>query len=202
MSKLYRHLAYLFFRHITACKKYEKLTIDDIIVIVVSIGNFVYERMKMGIHIVFVTPEIPGNTGNIARSCAATDTKLHLVRPLGFQIDEKSVKRAGLDYWEFLDMEVHDSLEEFLDKYKDKRKFFATTKGGGIYSDISFKDDDMILFGAESRGLPRELIEQNKEMTIRIPMSEDTRLRSLNLSNCANIILFEALRQLSFPNLK
>ncbi len=159
------------------------------------------DNMKKGVEVVLVTPEIPGNTGNIARSCAATGTKLHLVRPLGFQIDEKSVKRAGLDYWEFLSLEVHDSLEEFLDKYKDRRMFLATTKGGHIYSDSKFVDGDMILFGAESKGLPKELIANNKDCAIRIPMGEDARLRSLNLSNAVNIILFEALRQLNFDGL-
>lgn len=156
----------------------------------------------MTLHIVFVEPEIPQNTGNIARTCAATDTKLHLIRPLGFNIDEKSVRRAGLDYWKYLDLEVHDSLDEFLEKYKGHRMFLATTKGGEMYADVEFKDEDMILFGRETKGLPKEFIEENKDMAIRIPMSQNTRLRSLNLSNCANIILFEALRQLEFPGLE
>lgn len=156
----------------------------------------------MALHIVFVEPEIPGNTGNIARTCAATNTKLHLVKPLGFSIDDKAVKRAGLDYWEYVDLEVHESLDDFLEKYKDKRKFLATTKGGKIYSDVQFQDEDMILFGRETKGLPKDFIEENKEMAIRIPMSENTRLRSLNLSNCGNILLFEALRQLGYPGLK
>lgn len=156
----------------------------------------------MAIHIVFVEPEIPGNTGNIARTCAATNTKLHLVKPLGFSISDKAVKRAGLDYWEYVDLEIHESLDEFLKKYKDKRMFLATTKGGSIYSDVKYKDEDMILFGAETRGLPKWFIEENQDKAIRIPMSEDTRLRSLNLSNCGNIILFEALKQIGFPNLK
>lgn len=156
----------------------------------------------MALHIVFVEPEIPGNTGNIARTCAATNTKLHLVKPLGFSIDDKAVKRAGLDYWEYVDLEVHESLDDFLEKYKDKRKLLATTKGGNIYSDVQFQDEDMILFGRETKGLPKDFIEENKEMAIRIPMSENTRLRSLNLSNCGNILLFEALRQLGYPGLK
>lgn len=156
----------------------------------------------MGIHIVFIMPEIPGNTGNMARSCAATGAKLHLVRPFKFNIDEKSVKRAGLDYWEFLDLEIHDSLDEFLNKYKGNRKFLATTKAEKIYTDIKYKDGDMFLFGPESKGLDIEFVEQNKDYAVRIPMSKDTRLRSLNLSNCGNIILFEALRQIGFPDLK
>lgn len=156
----------------------------------------------MALHIVFVEPEIPPNTGNIARTCAATNTKLHLVKPLGFDISEKAVKRAGLDYWPYVDLEIHESLDDFMEKYKDKRKFLATTKGGRIYTDFEYIDDDMFLFGRETKGLPRDFIAQNEEMAIRIPMSENTRLRSFNLSNSANIILFEALRQLGFPELK
>ncbi len=156
----------------------------------------------MALHIVFVEPEIPPNTGNIARTCAATNTKLHLVKPLGFDIGEKAVKRAGLDYWPYVDLEIHESLDDFMEKYKDKRKFLATTKGGRIYTDFEYIDDDMFLFGRETKGLPRDFIAQNEEMAIRIPMSENTRLRSFNLSNSANIILFEALRQLGFPELK
>lgn len=156
----------------------------------------------MALHIVFVEPEIPPNTGNIARTCAATNTKLHLVKPLGFDIGEKAVKRAGLDYWPYVDLEIHESLDDFMEKYKYKRKFLATTKGGRIYTDFEYMDDDMFLFGRETKGLPRDFIAQNEEMAIRIPMSENTRLRSFNLSNSANIILFEALRQLGFPELK
>lgn len=153
-------------------------------------------------HIVFVEPEIPGNTGNIARTCAATGAKLHLVRPLGFNIDDKTVKRAGLDYWQYVDLEVHDSLEAFLKKYTDSRKFLVTTKGSRIYTQPEYKDGDMFLFGRETAGLPKDLIAANQEMTIRIPMSKETRMRSLNLANCGNIILFEALRQMGFPGLK
>ena len=156
----------------------------------------------MALHIVFVEPEIPPNTGNIARTCAATNTKLHLVKPLGFDISEKAVKRAGLDDWPYVDLEIHESLDDFMEKYKDKRKFLATTKGRRIYTDFEYMDDDMFLFGRETKGLPRDFIAQNEEMAIRIPMSENTRLRSFNLSNSANIILFEALRQLGFPELK
>ena len=156
----------------------------------------------MALHIVFVNPEIPPNTGNIARTCAATDTVLHLVKPLGFNIDDKSVKRAGLDYWQYVNLEVHESLEDFMDKYGDKRLFLATTKGGRIYTDVQYQDGDMFLFGRETAGLPKELIAEHEDKAIRIPMSADTRLRSLNLANCGNIILFEALRQLGFPGLK
>ncbi len=156
----------------------------------------------MTIHIVLVEPEIPPNTGNIARSCAATGAKLHLVKPLGFSIDDKTLKRAGLDYWPFVDLEVHESLEEFLKKYKDMPMYLATTKGIRRYSDVSYEENAMLLFGKETAGLPRTLIEEYKDRTIRIPMSRDTRLRSLNLSNSASIVLFEALRQRNFPDLE
>ncbi len=156
----------------------------------------------MAIHIVLVEPEIPPNTGNIARSCAATGAHLHLVKPLGFSIDDRSLKRAGLDYWPFVKLEVHESLEEFLQKYQGRRMYLATTKGTHRHTDVSFQDEDMILFGRETRGLPKDLIAQHQEDTLRIPMSADTRLRSLNLANSVNIILFEALRQLDFPGLE
>jgi tRNA (cytidine/uridine-2'-O-)-methyltransferase len=154
------------------------------------------------IHIVLVEPEIPPNTGNIARSCAATGAKLHLVKPLGFSIDDKTLKRAGLDYWPFVDLEVHESLEEFLKKYKDMPMYLATTKGIRRYTEVSYEENAMLLFGKETAGLPRTLIEEYKDRTIRIPMSRDTRLRSLNLSNSASIVLFEALRQQNFPDLE
>ncbi len=156
----------------------------------------------MSIHIVLVEPEIPPNTGNIARSAAATDSVLHLVKPLGFSLDEKSLRRAGLDYWPYVRLEIHENLEQFLEAYSGRRMWLATTKGDKIYTQAEFRDEDMILFGKETAGLPREFIESRKEWAIRIPMSENTRLRSFNLSNSANIILFEALRQLDFPGLK
>lgn len=156
----------------------------------------------MAIHIVLVEPEIPPNTGNIARSVAATDSVLHLVKPLGFKLDEKSLRRAGLDYWPYVTLEVHECLDDFLAEYEGKRMWLATTKGDKIYTEATFRDEDMILFGKETAGLPKDLIESKKEWSVRIPMSEDTRLRSFNLSNAANIILFEALRQLGFPKLK
>jgi len=156
----------------------------------------------MAIHIVLVEPEIPPNTGNIARTAAATGSVLHLVKPLGFSLDEKSLRRAGLDYWPYVTLEVHESLDDFLRKYEGRRMWLATTKGDKIYTEADFRDEDMIVFGRETAGLPKDFIESNKEWAIRIPMSEDTRLRSFNLSNAANIVLFEALRQLDFPNLK
>lgn len=156
----------------------------------------------MAIHIVLVEPEIPPNTGNIARSCAATNSVLHLVEPLGFSIDDKSLKRAGLDYWPFVKLEVHKSLRDFLTLYSGRNMYLATTKGDRVYTEVHYQDEDMILFGKETAGLPRDFIEANQQNAVRIPMSEDTRLRSFNLSNSANIILFEALRQLGFPNLR
>lgn len=156
----------------------------------------------MSINIVFVEPEIPPNTGNIARTCAATGTNLHLVKPLGFSIDDKQVKRAGLDYWPYVNLEVHESLDAFMEKYGDRRLWLATTKAKNMYADVEYRDDDFILFGRETRGLPVDFVEAHQDSGIRIPMSEDTRTRSFNLSNSANIILFEALRQLGFPGLK
>ena len=156
----------------------------------------------MALHIVLVEPEIPPNTGNIARTAAATDSVLHLVKPLGFSLDEKSLRRAGLDYWPYVKLEVHESLDEFLAQNAGRRMWLATTKGGRFHTEADFRDEDMILFGRETAGLPRDLIESRKDWAIRIPMSENTRLRSFNLSNSAAIIVFEALRQLGFPGLK
>lgn len=156
----------------------------------------------MALHIVLVEPEIPPNTGNIARSCVATNTVLHLVKPLGFDISDRQLKRAGLDYWQFLKKEIHESLDEFLQKYGDRNFYLATTKGKHNYADIKYQDEDMLIFGKETAGLPADFREKYSDRCIRIPMSEDVRLRSFNLSNSANIILFEALRQLQFPNLE
>ena len=160
----------------------------------------------MALHIVLVEPEIPPNTGNIARTCAATGTVLHLVEPLGFSIDDKALRRAGLDYWPYVQVKVHPSLDQFMDEYRDVqqagRMFLSTTKGQHLFTDFDYQDEDMFIFGRETAGLPRDFIEANQDRTIRIPMSEDTRLRSFNLSNSANIVIFEALRQLGFPNLK
>ena len=156
----------------------------------------------MAFQIVFVEAEIPPHTGNIARTCAATNCVLHLVEPLGFSISDKAVRRAGLDYWPYVDLHVHESLEAFLNEYRDRRMFLASTKGGHYYTQQQYKDEDMFLFGRETRGLPRDLIEARRDQVIRIPMSSNTCQRSLNLANSANIILFEALRQVGFPGLK
>lgn len=151
--------------------------------------------------IVLVEPEIPPNTGNIARTCAATATKLHLVKPLGFSIDDTHVKRAGLDYWQFVDLEVHESLDEFLEKYKDRPMYLITTKGTKIYTEVSYERDAMLIFGRETAGLPSYYIDENLDKAIRIPMGNDVKLRSLNLSNSVAIIVYEALKQMGFPEL-
>ena len=155
----------------------------------------------MALHIVLVEPEIPPNTGNISRTCAATGTWLHLVKPLGFNIDDRTLKRAGLDYWPFVKVEIHESLDAFLEEYQGHHMWLSTTKGKQLYTDVRYQDEDMLLFGKETAGLPRDFIAAHQEQAIRIPMSEDTRLRSFNLSNSAAIVLFEALRQLEFPGL-
>jgi tRNA (cytidine/uridine-2'-O-)-methyltransferase len=158
--------------------------------------------MKEGnkLHIVLVEPEIPANTGNISRTCAITGSSLHLVRPLGFSVDDKHLKRAGLDYWKYLDLHYYDCYEEVRKKYPDHRFFLATTKAGKKYSDFSFQPDDFLVFGKETAGLPVELIKANRENCMRIPMGVQE--RSLNLSNSVAIILYEALRQQGFPGLK
>ena len=158
----------------------------------------------MKINIVMVEPEIPQNTGNIARTCAAIGAKLHLVYPLGFEITDKYLKRAGLDYWDKLEIEEHKSLKEFLEKYKPQQNamLFATTKGQHCYSDVKYAeyDEEFILFGKETKGLPEELLQKYIENTIRIPMKEH--LRSLNLSNSVAIVAYEVLRQHNFENLQ
>ena len=151
------------------------------------------------LNIVLVEPEIPANTGNIARTCAVTRSRLHLVRPLGFDISEKAVKRAGLDYWPMVDITVYDSLQDFLAQHADADMWLTTTKGGRPYTEASFRDGCYLLFGKETAGLPASLREKYPERCLRIPMRQDA--RSLNLSNSAAIVCYEALRQLSFPGL-
>lgn len=155
----------------------------------------------MAFNIVLVEPEIPPNTGNIARTCAATGTKLHLIEPLGYSLEDKHLKRAGLDYWQYVDVTVYDSLNVFLDKYKGAQMFFATTKGKKLYTDVKYEDGCFIFFGKETAGLPKWLVDDNPEKCIRIPMNHKTEERSLNLANSANIILYEALRQTGFREL-
>ena len=152
-------------------------------------------------HIVLVEPEIPANTGNISRTCALTGTKLHLIEPLGFSIDDRMLKRAGLDYWDHLDIEVHPDLEHFLEKYGEETLFFATTHGSVNYTTVNYEPGSFLIFGRETAGLPRELINAHPDSAIRIPMGSDPALRSLNLSNSVAIVLYEALRQNGFPEL-
>lgn len=157
----------------------------------------------MKINVVLVEPEIPQNTGNIARTCAATGAKLHLVHPLGFDISEKHVKRAGLDYWDKVEIEEHSSFETFLEKYPTRNNMFSlTTKGKNCYSDVNFTkfDEIFILFGKETKGLPENFLLKHLDTAIRIPMKET--LRSLNLSNSVAIVVYEILRQDSFKNLE
>ncbi|SFL14714.1 tRNA (cytidine/uridine-2'-O-)-methyltransferase [Paenibacillus sp. 1_12] len=153
----------------------------------------------MAFHIVLVEPEIPANTGNISRTCAATGAVLHLVRPLGFDTDDKTLKRAGLDYWHSVQIEYHDSFQEVKDKYKSGRFFFASTKAQQLYTEFTFQDGDFFVFGKETKGLPPEILAEHPGQLIKLPMTKA--VRSLNLSNSAAIVLFEALRQTGFEGL-
>lgn len=155
----------------------------------------------MALNIVLVEPEIPQNTGNIARTCALTGTKLHLIRPLGFEINDKTLKRAGLDYWNLVEVNYYDSFFELLNTYSNSDFYYATTKGKLKYSDFKYKDESFFVFGKETKGLPREILDGNMETAIRIPMRTNI-ARSLNLANSVNIVLYEALRQLDFPNIE
>lgn len=154
----------------------------------------------MLLNIVLVEPEIPQNTGNIVRTCAATGTILHLVGPLGFSIEDKYLKRAGLDYWNDAEIKHYDNFEEFISKHGNKKLYFATTKAMFKYSDVNFEDDCFVLFGKETAGLPEEVLKENKDTCIRIPMKEG--IRSLNLSNSVAIVVYEALRQQNFIDLE
>ncbi len=150
-------------------------------------------------HIVLVEPEIPQNTGNIARTCAATGAKLHLIRPLGFEIADKYLKRAGLDYWNLMTYEIHDSWRDFEEKHPGARMHFATTKAPRNHCEAVYGPDDFLIFGRETRGLPEALLRPNYARCVRIPMRKDA--RSLNLSNSVAVLLYEALRQQGFPGL-
>ena len=153
----------------------------------------------MKLNVVLVEPEIPQNTGNISRTCAATGCSLHMVRPFGFELSDKHLKRAGLDYWQYLDVHYYDSLAEFFEKNKGANFYFMSTKGNKVYSDASFKDGDFLVFGKESHGLPEPLLKDNYDKTLRIPMWGN--LRSLNLSNSVAITVYEAFRQNGFGSL-
>ena len=151
-------------------------------------------------HIVLHQPEIPANTGNIGRTCVATGTGLHLIEPLGFRLDEKSIKRSGMDYWEHLDVTRYMNYAEFMEKHPGIKVWMATTKAKRVYTEVSFGSDDYIMFGKESGGIPEEILVENEETCIRIPMMD--RIRSLNLSNSVAIVLYEALRQNHFQGMQ
>ena len=146
-------------------------------------------------HVVLVRPEIPPNTGSIARLCAATDTPLHLVAPLGFKIDDKHLRRAGLDYWKYVDTRLHDSWEDFLRKQNEDQLLYFSKRAAHTYTKARYREDDLLVFGPETRGLSQEILDANKERAYRIPMMGHG-VRSLNLSNAVSIVLYEALRQL------
>jgi tRNA (cytidine/uridine-2'-O-)-methyltransferase len=152
------------------------------------------------VHIVLVEPEIPGNTGNISRLCAAEHLSLHLVKPLGFSLDDRHMKRAGLDYWSFLDVHVHENYGELVKFLEGHRFFYNTTKARKSYTDVTFCTEDVLVFGKETKGLPESLLLQHEESCIRIPMVEEA--RSLNLSNAVAIVAMEALRQTGFSHLQ
>lgn len=156
---------------------------------------------KENLNIVLFQPEIPQNTGNIARTCVLTNAKLHLIKPLGFSLDEKHLKRAGLDYWPYLDLTIYDSYEEVREKYKESTFYFCTTHGSRYYDEVKFKSGDFVVFGRESSGLPDYIKNSNEKECIRVPMI-NTSTRSLNLSNTVAIVSYEATRQLGFPNMK
>lgn len=152
------------------------------------------------INIVLHEPEIPANTGNIGRTCCAAGVKLHLIKPLGFRLDEKSVKRAGLDYWEHLEYEAYEDYEDFLLKNPEAKIYYATTKAPYIYSEVQYESDCFIMFGKESAGIPEDILYENQETCVRIPMNP--KIRSLNLSNSVAIVLYEALRQNRFEGMQ
>ncbi len=151
------------------------------------------------LNIVLVEPEIPQNTGNIARTCAATGARLHLVEPMGFKVDDKKLKRAGLDYWYLLDITYYKNLDDFFEKNKGGNFYFFSTKADNVYSDIEYPDNSYLVFGKETKGLPESLLYENHDTTVRIPMVDDA--RSLNLSNSVAIGVYEVLRQWRFPEL-
>ena len=150
---------------------------------------------KADVHVVLFEPEIPPNTGSVARLCAATLTPLHLIEPLGFKIDDKHLKRAGLDYWEFVDLRVHKSWNEFLSTVRPAKLWYFSKRAIKSYAAVEYREDDFLVFGRETRGLPQDLLDANPDRALRIPMM-GTGVRSLNLSNAVSIVLYEALRQL------
>ena len=158
--------------------------------------------MFLPLHIVLVEPEIPQNTGNIARTCAATHSTLHLVHPLGFSIDEKQVKRAGLDYWHLVTIEEHPSFAQLMEEYPDAEFFYSTTKAPRSYTQVHFPPNAFLVFGKETRGLPEELLHDHPDDCVRLPMIDDDSARSLNLSNSVAVGVYEVLRQWGYPGMR
>lgn len=153
----------------------------------------------MSLNIVLVEPEIPQNTGNIVRTCAATGTRLHIVKPMGFEVDDKKLKRAGLDYWHFLNIQYYENLDDFFKQNEGGRFFYLSSKAPASYTDVRFNDGDFLLFGKETKGLPESLLIEHPERAVRIPMISSA--RCLNLSNSVAIVVYEALRQNDFASL-
>ena len=153
------------------------------------------------LNIVLVEPEIAGNTGNISRTCAATGARLHLIKPLGFELDDKRMKRAGLDYWHLLDITIYENIDEFFAKNNGPYYYF-TTKAPHIHSDVVYPDGAYLVFGKETKGLPEDLIMQNLDTSVRLPMLDDDTARSLNLSNAVAVAAYEVLRQWGYPSLR
>lgn len=153
------------------------------------------------LNIVLVEPQIPQNTGNIARTCAATGARLHLVEPMGFRVDDAKLKRAGLDYWHLLDITYYADLDDFFEKNKGGKFYYFSTKATHLYSDIEYPDNCYLVFGKETAGLPEELLYRNPESCVRLPMINDSSARSLNLSNTVAVGVYEVLRQWGFPEL-
>ncbi|MEG1847907.1 MAG: tRNA (uridine(34)/cytosine(34)/5-carboxymethylaminomethyluridine(34)-2'-O)-methyltransferase TrmL [Lachnospiraceae bacterium] len=151
-------------------------------------------------NVVLFQPEIPANTGNIGRTCVATDTKLHLIEPLGFRLNEKEIKRAGMDYWEHLDVMRYVNFQDFMEKNPHARIWMASTKAKQVYTEVSYDQDDYLMFGKESAGIPEEILIEHEEHCVRIPMLD--KIRSLNLSNSVSIVLYEALRQNQFSQMQ
>ncbi len=154
------------------------------------------------LNIVLVEPQIPQNTGNVARTCAATGARLHLVEPMGFRVDDAKLKRAGLDYWHLLDITYYKDLNDFFEKNKDGHFFYFSTKATKIYSDAEYPDNSYLVFGKETAGLPEDLLFENPDKCVRLPMIDNSAARSLNLSNTVAIGVYEVLRQWGFPELK
>ena len=155
----------------------------------------------MSLNIVLFEPEIPQNTGNIARTCAATGSNLHLIKPLGFSVQDKYLKRAGLDYWNLVNITYYENFEDFIVQVKNKDIFISTTKESRFYTDVKYTDDCYIIFGKETAGLPDRIHQEFINNRIKIPMIDNVHARSLNLANSVNIVMYEALRQLGFPKL-